>query len=104
MPGPLRPKGLVHLGPQLLLEGLDHLFCTIVELERLDMFIEITRAARPDAQGVHFRPGQTIEIVELHGGERMAQVDKFFWRFVELSALVIRTDDEDAQVASARGL
>lgn len=45
---------------------------TVVVVERGDVFVEIAGTGRADAERMHLRARQTVEIVELHGRERLA--------------------------------
>src|SRR5947207_15296814 len=73
-------------------------------IERLDVFVEITRPRRAATERMHFRSREAIEVVELHRRQRRAQVHQLFRRGVQFSALVIRADDEVPEVPLTGGL
>ena len=71
-------------------------------IEGADMFVKIPRPGRPATQGMHLRPRQAIKVVELHRGQRRAQIHHFRRRLVKLTSFVVRADDEHAHVVPTR--
>ena len=99
---PLSPEHAFHFLTQTAVDGLHRLSRLLVMFETGDVLIEIRRFGRTQRQGMHFRTGQAVEVVELHGRQRRTQRTHLGQLEVEFSALVIRADDEDSHVALGR--
>src|SRR5467141_4080795 len=86
---------------QPLLDWRDGLGNPVVVFECADVLVKVSGSAGATTERMDLRSGQTIEIVELHRTQRRAQIYEFLWWFVQLSAFVIGTDDEDSHIPSA---
>ena len=103
-PAPVVAQGPPHFSAKAGFDGRNDLWNAVIKFKRANMLVEISGLGGSTAQGMHLSSGEAVEVVELHGGERRAKSGQFGGRRVELSALVIRADDEEAHVLAARGL
>ena len=77
---PIRSERFFHLGAEAPLDRLNGRLGAVVMFKGADVFVEIGRAGRPDAQGVDLRAGEAVEVVEDHRAERRAKVRELLRR------------------------
>ena len=102
---PILAEDAAQFFAQARFDGRNYLRNAIVILvDGRDVLVKVTRPRRAAAQGVDLRAGKAVEGVELHGRQRLAELDELRRRIVELTALVVGADDEHAHVEAVRGL
>src|SRR5947209_6287533 len=53
---------------------------------------------------MNLRPGEAIEVIEDHRGNRLAEFNQLGWGLVKHAAFVIGTNDENAHIPGPGGL
>src|SRR5215467_7507762 len=94
MMAPVSSERIRHCLAQPFFDRCNRLGDAFVMIEGADVFAKIAGPRCAATKRVDFRAGEAIKVIELHWGERRAELNQFPGRLVKLSAFIIGADDE----------